>query len=195
MKLVNGVYVAGAWVEQHTRARPMLDRLRATGIAIAHDWTVPEGDICACGEHRDKHKDGGKGACIWGEGELANDCQAFNGIGVGSDSLLSREYRLEHSALELSAVRDADVFLLLAPNTQGSCGAWVELGAALMARMLRVSEHDGTSRRPRIIVAGPKNRRALFTERADYLAPTDDDAFEYILALGRRLARLAQEQG
>ena len=37
------IYVAGAWSEQWTRARPVMDRLRAAGHSITYDWTVPEG--------------------------------------------------------------------------------------------------------------------------------------------------------
>jgi Nucleoside 2-deoxyribosyltransferase len=36
------VYVAGAWIEQETRARPWIAKLRAAGIHITHDWTVAE---------------------------------------------------------------------------------------------------------------------------------------------------------
>lgn len=40
------VYVAGAWVEQHQRARPMIAKLRAVGIEITCDWTIAEGTEC-----------------------------------------------------------------------------------------------------------------------------------------------------
>lgn len=35
------LYIAGAWIEQHKRARPMVSRARAAGVEIVHDWTVP----------------------------------------------------------------------------------------------------------------------------------------------------------
>ena len=41
------VYVAGAWVEQWERARPMIARLREAGIEITHDWTVVEHGFAA----------------------------------------------------------------------------------------------------------------------------------------------------
>jgi len=180
------IYIAGAWVEQHTRARPMGEAVRKAGLLITHDWTVPEGDVCSCGDNVTMHagghthertEDTRPGRC------RACACPAFNGIGQGSDSTLSREYRLEHSALELQAVAEAEIFWLLAANTQGSCGAWVELGAALMARKLRTDLAHAPLERPRIIVSGPKNRRALFTEQADALFLTDGLALAHILMM------------
>lgn len=37
------LYVAGAWVEQHSRARVYIAKLRTAGIEITCDWTVAEG--------------------------------------------------------------------------------------------------------------------------------------------------------
>ena len=42
---MTSIYVAGAWIEQHLRARPMIAALKAAGISITRDWTRPEGDI------------------------------------------------------------------------------------------------------------------------------------------------------
>lgn len=38
------VYVAGAWVEQKERAKPMIAALRKHGVHITCDWTVEESD-------------------------------------------------------------------------------------------------------------------------------------------------------
>jgi hypothetical protein len=55
------VYVAGAWTEQHTRARPMIARLREAGAVITMDWTQAEGDLCACGHSKLVHRNSGDG--------------------------------------------------------------------------------------------------------------------------------------
>lgn len=34
------IYIAGAWVEQHTRARPMIAAVRAAGLVVTCDWTT-----------------------------------------------------------------------------------------------------------------------------------------------------------
>lgn len=44
------VYVAGAWTEQHERARPMIARLRKEGIVITQDWTVFESERVGVGD-------------------------------------------------------------------------------------------------------------------------------------------------
>lgn len=39
------VYVAGAWVEQNYRAKPMIAAIKARSIVCTHDWTAAEGAI------------------------------------------------------------------------------------------------------------------------------------------------------
>ena len=48
-------YVAGAWTEQHRRARPMIARLETAGLVCTCNWTQAEGDVCMCGHHRQQH--------------------------------------------------------------------------------------------------------------------------------------------
>lgn len=143
------VYVAGAWVEQWERARPMIARLREAGIEITHDWTVAEQRVGADGK-----------ALV--------------------DSDISPIERAEHARNDLLGVLLADVVLLLAPNGDGACGSWVELGAALAARELRGRFKDPC---PRIIVCGEKNRRTIFTELADMLCDTDEDGLNVLLVV------------
>jgi hypothetical protein len=38
------IYIAGAWVVQHQRARPMIAKVREAGLVVTCDWTVAEGD-------------------------------------------------------------------------------------------------------------------------------------------------------
>ena len=180
-----GIYIAGAWVEQYTRARPMMAAVCQMGLTVTYDWTVPEGDVCACGDHVTLHapppSEGARpGIC------KACGCGGFNGVGQGSDADLPREYRIEHSGLELDAVYRSSILWHLAPNAQGSSGSWVELGAALMLRRVRVEATDGTSGTPYIIVSGPKNRRAIFTEQADILTATDEDALWHLRGVVER---------
>lgn len=181
------IYISGSWVEQHTRARPMMAAVRQMGLTVTYDWTVPEGDVCACGDHVTMHAPPSEGArpgiC------KACGCGGFNGIDQGSDADLTREYRIEHSGLELDAVYRADILWHLAPNTHGSAGSWVELGAALMLRRVRVDATDGTSGKPYIIVSGPKNRRSMFTERANILLPTDEEALAHLRDGCQRVSR------
>jgi hypothetical protein len=181
------VYVAGAWVEQHQRARPMIAKLREAGVTITCDWTQAEGDVCACGHHRQRH-------APFAEAEIdilrpqretcCADCACptFNGIGVGGDSKLTDEARKKYALADLQGVLDAEVVWLLAPNTQSAWGSWWELGAATCAQILRKS--NAFSRvGPAIIVSGPKNKRTIFTELADCLLDSDADAFDAVLSI------------
>jgi hypothetical protein len=140
------VYVAGAWVEQNERAKPMIARLQAAGVIVTHDWTAPNG---------------------------------FVEDGVGGDSKLTDEARKKYALADLRGVFDAELVWLLAANSQGACGSWVELGAALTARMLRANMGPIE---PFVIVSGPKNKRTIFTEIADRLFDTDAEALDAILA-------------
>lgn len=36
------MYVAGSWLEQTTRARPIITRLKGAGVTITHDWTTAD---------------------------------------------------------------------------------------------------------------------------------------------------------
>lgn len=180
------IYIAGAWVEQHTRARPMIAAVRAAGLVVTCDWTQAEGDVCLCGCSKGKHYgaernfDGYFGVCR--ECGPAG-CKAFNGIGVGSDSALTPEQRRTFAQADLDGVLSADIVWLLAANDKGACGSWVELGAALAvnAWQKRIDELEGPSGQPiRIVVSGVKNKRTIFTELADKLFDTDAEALAYI---------------
>ena len=175
-------YVAGAWVEQHQRARPMIARLREAGVDITMNWPQAEGDVCACGHHRDDHGPASAPedpSCIG----LLCECPMFNGIGSGGDSQLSDADRIKYAQADLDGVLQADIVWLLAANDKGACGSWVELGAAQSARQLRVALGFGPS--PIIFVSGPKNKRTIFTELADKLFETDEEALAYIVGLHR----------
>lgn len=189
------VYVAGAWVEQHTRARPMIARLREAGCVITCDWTVAEGDVCACEHHRQKHAPYAKirpdvhnpvGSSWRAEGSTRCEecgCPAFNGIGVGGDSALTVGARRKYALDDLDGVLSADVVLLLAANDKGACGSWVELGAALAARELLPQKTSAPPIcRPYVIVAGPKNKRTIFTELADALVDSDEEGYRTVIS-------------
>jgi hypothetical protein len=98
------IYVAGAWVEQDTRARPMMAAVRGAGrgFSITHDWTTPR-------EEREARK----------------------AQGITADAHLSQQERRQHALEDLRGVEEADVFWLLAPEGKEGCGSWVELGYAL----------------------------------------------------------------
>ena len=168
------IYVAGAWVEQHQRARPMMARLREADIEITFDWTQPEGDMCSCGHPRSEHT-----PLCEREGDGDDCCHMFNGIGTGSDSTLSPEDRRKHALADLAGVLRADVVWLLAANDKGACGSWVELGAALANR----ASPDALNGWPIIVVSGAKWNRTIFTELADKHFETDAEAIQYVLGL------------
>lgn len=198
---MTSIYIAGAWVEQHTRARPAIAEVRKAGLVVSCDWTQAEGDICACGHHRQEHGPysySDEWACPIHclhvdpprHEHLPSShctCQRFNGIGVGGDSLLSEEDRRKYAQADLDGVLSADIVWLLAASDRGACGSWVELGAALAARTLRSGCGPGWPYSgcgpgwPYIVVSGPKNRRTLFTEQADILMATDELALAHIL--------------
>lgn len=144
------VYVAGAWVEQRFRAKPMIAACQARAIQITHDWTAAEG--------------------------------AIHG---SSDADLTHVQRRQFAEEDLKGIRDADVLWLLAPETKGSCGAWVELGYALALRESNPFVVDG---HPRIIVSGLMNKRSIFTELADRLFDTDEEALQWLEDLSKEEA-------
>ncbi|HXB28094.1 MAG TPA: hypothetical protein VNV25_25415 [Gemmatimonadaceae bacterium] len=176
-------YVAGAWVEQHQRSRPMIAKLREAGIEITCDWTQAEGDVCACGHHRSVHYNSGEGCKGDGLTIAACSCLGFNGIGSGGDSLLTDADRRKYAQADLDGVLAADIVWLLAANDRGACGSWVELGAALVARQMRAGEDGGPW--PLIVVSGPKCKWTIFTELADRLFETDEEALAYVVGLHR----------
>jgi hypothetical protein len=184
---VTRIYIAGAWVEQHRRARPMIAKVREAGIVVTHDWTVAEGDVCSCNHHRQRHAPyaGHDVDAAFRNPTACADCgcETFNGIGPGSDSApLTPEQRRTYAQADLDGVLSADVVWLLAANDKGACGSWVEIGAAIVARDLaaRSGRFVAKSCPPMVIVSGAKNRRTIFTELADRLFDTDEHALQYI---------------
>jgi len=166
----------------------MMQACREAGIEVAYDWTVVEGDICACGCERDCHK-AGKGACIWGEKGGGCGCELFRGVGVGGDHDLPGVVRLQHAIAESAAIRYAEIFWLLAAHDHGSVGAWVELGMALARASDNKLATDGTAGQPHVIVSGPKHERTIFTDLASAKFHSDQEALAFIL---RRHAASAQ---
>jgi hypothetical protein len=169
------VYVAGAWVEQWERARPMIARLREAGIDITHDWTVAE----------QRHREHDFVDTEYGSIQIKR-CRHCRAVADGVpclplvDSDITPAERALHARNDLKGVLLAEVVLLLAANDKGACGSWVEMGAALAARDLRGRQ---TLSLPYIIVCGEKNRRTIFTELADQLCATDDDGFAAVMLL------------
>jgi hypothetical protein len=76
---------------------------------------------------------------------------------------------------DISGVMKADLFWLLIPKI-GGCGCWVELGLAIER-----NQHYSTW----IILSGDQNR-TLFSSYADYISPSDDEAFQHILNINKR---------
>jgi hypothetical protein len=188
------IYVAGGWVEQHQRARPMIAKLRAAGVEITCDWTQAEGDVCECGHHRQEHQPFKQSsnalanrwptacAVMLSMGPVGDveecRCTTFNGIGSGGDSKLTAENRRKFARADLDGVLAADVVWLLAANDKGAAGSWVELGAALAAVELR--PHPA---KPVVVVSGPKWNRTIFTELADSMWEDDEDALKLVLKM------------
>lgn len=162
----------------------MIAAVREAGWTVTEDWTQPEGDVCACGHARDEHEPrGGNARHVRINARSFSStarCLSFNGVGTGIDAELSNEDRKKFTLADLDGILSADVVWLLAANDKGACGSWVELGAAIAGRALA----DGMDRRPYplIIVSGPECRRTIFTELADRLFETDDEALAYVRA-------------
>jgi hypothetical protein len=101
------IYIAGAWVEQHERARPMMAAVRALGHEITVDWT--------------------------GDAEANAKILGVDGLPITSDAQLPRDERIVRARGNLTGIIKADLLWLLAPDVK-ACGNWVELGMALMRR-------------------------------------------------------------
>jgi hypothetical protein len=147
------VYVAGAWIEQHERARPVMEKLRAAGFVITQDWTRP------------KPAEGEKGH---------------------PDAKLTKEDRQRYAGENLQGVLSADLVMVLTPNTDTSYGVWTEMGMAIAHRqwLQRVQRFvPGHPQSLTVIAAGPAAVKSIFTELADIVCPTDDDAVEWALGL------------
>ena len=125
------IYVAAAFSERLTRARPAMDRIRALGGAVTHDWTADPPP------------------------------------GVTTDADLTDAQRVQLALADYRGVAEADVVWLLAPTDKGSCGAWVEFGAAIALGK-------------RTVVSGPASRRSIFTEMATRRFETDTEALVWI---------------
>ena len=184
------VYVAGAWVEQYERARPMIAKLLESGLAhITMDWTQAEGDVCECGHHRQIHGPytgwAYKGCGATRENGDGCACLKFNEI-AGGDSKLTNEARRKYALDDLNGVLDADVLWLLAANTPQAAGSWCELGIALGASMARDVQHAPVN--PTIVVSGPNARRTIFSELADHIVPTDEEGLALVLAMAKACA-------
>ena len=186
-------YLAGAWTEQHSRARPMIAKLEEAGLTCTCNWTQAEGDVCSCRHHRQEHQPFASDTPYRKHPYQLSDasvgctkcasCMAFNGIGSGGDSLLTDADRIKYAQADLDGVLQADIVWLLAANDKGACGSWVELGAALALHAL-VPPGLGVAG-PIVVVSGPKNKRTIFTELADKLFETDEEALVYIVELNR----------
>lgn len=100
------VYVAGAWLEQATRAKPILRMLRDRGILITHDWTLPDG-----------HPQ------LEGREEI-----------VKSEYGLDPRTRRGYALADLRGVREADLVLLAIPQWEArGAGCFFEAGYAVRA--------------------------------------------------------------
>ena len=169
----------------------MIARVRTGGLTITCDWTQAEGDVCACGHHRQEHEpfatslacgvQGGTGCLVVGSGGDPCACSAFNGIGSGGDAQLTDADRRKYAQADLDGVLQADIVWLLAANDKGACGSWVELGGSLVAKQLRAGTLE--QGRPVTVVSGPKWKRTIFTELADYHFDTDEAALAHVLSL------------
>jgi hypothetical protein len=97
------VYVAGAWLEQATRAKVLIRALRSRGVRITHDWTLPDG-----------HPE------LTGEKEM-----------VKSEYGLEPRVRRGYALADLRGVREADLLLLAVPAHEGrGAGCFFEAGYA-----------------------------------------------------------------
>ena len=92
--------------------------------------------------------------------------------------------RLELAQAALDGVHEADVFWLIMPRSH-SIGAWVELGAALTWRRMRMLATDGTSGLPHILVSGPAPDRTIFNALVT-VHETHVEAYEDIVRMVQR---------
>jgi hypothetical protein len=147
------VYVAGAWVEQWERARPMIARLREAGFAITHDWTVAE----------QRTRPDGTPLFDSDISPAERAMHARNDL----DGVLRADVVLLLAANEKGAC-----------GSWVEMGA-----ALAAREIRKVSMFGSHLVPPVLIVCGEKNRRTIFTELADRLCATDDDGFAAVVAL------------
>ena len=93
------------------------------------------------------------------------------------DSDLKHSERAHYARADLGAVAEADILWLLVPR-EGvhTSGAWVELGAALVAGHMR--EALGL-RNTTIICSGEMTGHYRFTSLADHVFELDSEAFDW----------------
>lgn len=110
------------------------------------------------------------------------------------DALLPSEDRHRHAVDDLEGVLTCDVLWLLAPETQAGCGCWIEFGAALSAKWLRL----GRLGWPLVVASGRTSERSIFTSLADRKFESDEDALTWIVAehvAQRKVVHIMQRDG
>lgn len=181
------IYIAGAWVEQYERSRPMIAAVKKAGIEITCDWTQAEGEaICAmCGCPKASHATGLNAPVAVGV------CRAFTP--VKGDSMLSPADRLRFAVADRDGVLTADLVWLLVPNDKGAAGSWVELGIAIGASAIRGTMVAGMEEvAPIVFVSGPRWKNSIFTEFAKEKFDTDAEALNAIVDLHEMMSGLRQ---
>lgn len=93
-----------------------------------------------------------------------------------TDADLPPGERLKRATSDFDGVFNAELVWLLAPNERGASGAWTEFGIALASKAM-----DGTF----VIASGLRAERTIFTSLATRTFKTDEEAFDYVLAVAR----------
>lgn len=93
--------------------------------------------------------------------------------GFKPDSQLSEIHRRYIARMDANGVRDAELVWVMTPTLrEHGCGMWVEMGIALALGK-------------RVVVSGPLAKRTVFSELAERVFSTHEEAFEYIAGRGK----------
>lgn len=93
--------------------------------------------------------------------------------GFKPDAELSSVHRRYIARMDACGVREAELTWVLTPSLkEHGCGMWVEMGIALALGR-------------RVVVSGPLSKRTVFSELAEAVFASHEEAFDYITSLSK----------
>jgi len=153
------IYVSGAWLEQHERARPVMERLRTAGFIITQDWTRPKPP-----EGEKSHPD----AKLTKEQRVQFAGENFAGV-LAADVVL-----VLVPSTDTSYGSWVELGMALAHQK------WLDRVQKFV---------PGYQHTLHVVAAGEAVHKSLFTELVDVVCQTDDEAVAYLALYREQAAK------